>query len=520
MSSVDLLIIGGGYSGTSLLCAVLETLLGNNQISKASTISPREIRILMLDRKGDFGGGIAYGEKVAPEFLLIDRARNIDREDFLIWLRHNRSLWLSQLEEHGSKATMQWLKNHGQAINANFVEELHFPRVIFGDFVRAQLAQNVTQANASKRLSVELGTDEAITLEQDTDGHYRVQLKRLGLVTTRIVALASGLIPRTPKSEFEDCDGYVDDLYKFQLANLTDRIKNALLRQSSGNKTVLVMGSNNTAAEFIYFLGFTREVRSVLDKIVVVSPRGMLPALAEKTDLPPYTCVYLPQIPSEIVPTADNLIEALTREYKNAARLGYTVLDTVGHSLSSFRDALNCLSAAEKKKFVIKYGRPQQDLVRRIPQEYMAAIDKFKKREQLMLLKGEVIRLIKESDKQFTVKVKTTSGVLDMRTAVVVNCTGFGTISYNTDPLINNIRYPNGFLRANETDKGFILSPEFEAYPNLFVLGSLMTGFSLGNTHIWHLECIPRIKQLADSLAATIVQRLHKFGKDGRNVKS
>ena len=93
MNNIDLLIIGGGFSGTSLLCAVVEQVLSKIQISNCLASSRKKLSILMLDRLGDFGGGIAYSEKVAPEFLLIDRARNIDLENFISWLRHNRSVW-------------------------------------------------------------------------------------------------------------------------------------------------------------------------------------------------------------------------------------------------------------------------------------------------------------------------------------------------------------------------------------------------------------------------------------------
>jgi len=508
MTNVNLLIIGGGYSGTSLLNAIVEDILRQKANGPATAFRNGKLRILMVDRKGDFGGGLAYGEKVPPEFLLIDKAKHIDLEGFLIWLRQNKSTWLSRLEERGSEATKLWFNNYSTEISANHFEELHFPRVIFGDFARDGLKKLVQRANASERLEVELAIDEVTALEKVASGLFEAQLERSGSVTAQVVVLAPGFAPRVPKDELADCDGYVHDFYKFELEQIQHRIKRALSRQKTSDKTILILGSNNTAAEFIYFLGFSRELRSLFDKIIVASPRGVLPGLAKNTDKPPYICAYLPQIGRKFASTADYLIEALSEEYEHAASLGYTVLDTVSYSLQSFLQAFNSLPPAEKKRFVIKYGKRQQDLVRRVPPEYVAAVDDFKKINQLAFLKGRVTEVAQEPDKNFRVKVETGIGIYEIKAAVVANCSGFGTISNNVDPLITHISYPNGPLQANETDKGFVVSPEFETLPNLFVLGSLLTGFSLGHIHIWHLDSIPRIVQLANTLGLTIVQRL------------
>jgi hypothetical protein len=93
---------------------------------------------------------------------------------------------------------------------------------------------------------------------------------------------------------------------------------------------------------------------------------------------------------------------------------------------------------------------------------------------------------------------------------ILVDCTGFGVLSNTPDALLRQLSGPAGMLSANTTDRSFVLEPTFEAYPNLFVLGPLMTGFSDRDTHIWHLENIPRIRELAGRVGSLVAERLSR----------
>lgn len=58
----DILIVGGGLSGARLIQELTR--------EEMKPRPGRQIRILAIDKRGEFGGGIAYGEAVPLEFLL------------------------------------------------------------------------------------------------------------------------------------------------------------------------------------------------------------------------------------------------------------------------------------------------------------------------------------------------------------------------------------------------------------------------------------------------------------------
>jgi len=379
----DLLIIGGGLSGASLIQEL------TRQVPKPPP--GRQIRILAVEKSGEFGGGIAYGKALPLEYLLNDQLRIMGTKDFESWLVRTRSRWLTELKHHRSPATAQWLRNHHSEISVCDFSNLHIPRRVFGDFVREGLDQAIESAPRSG-FNIELKKGEVTEITPESDGFFRVKLKNSGLVRTSLIALTIGAPPRLRNTALSKFDGYIDDLYSGDLSHLTQGLKDLLARESVKNRRIVIMGGNTTAAEFIFFLRFSG-LASLVSEVIVTTPRGALPPAAEGTKLPPYDPSHLRKVSQMSNPTANDLYRALEFEHKNGASLGYSVLDIVDYTLLDFRKGLNALPNDEQLCWVNEYGHKQQELVLRGPSEYSMAADQLRRESKLVLEKGKVTEI-------------------------------------------------------------------------------------------------------------------------------
>ena len=83
-STCDLLIVGGGFSGSRLLVDLIARL------GLAGRAPSRAVEVTMIDRLGAFGGGVPYGPASDPAFLLIEPVASSTPPDFREWLRRHR----------------------------------------------------------------------------------------------------------------------------------------------------------------------------------------------------------------------------------------------------------------------------------------------------------------------------------------------------------------------------------------------------------------------------------------------
>ena len=497
---IDIMIIGGGLAGASLIQEL-------TRIVSDLDLGPH-VSILAVEKNGDFGGGLAYHKDVPLEFLLNDQVRITGCQDFEDWLVANQSSWLTELSEHRSHATQQWLRGHKHAISRCDFSDLHIPRRVFGDFVRAELDQ---ARDHIRRLgcNLELRHDEVTEIAHEGSDRFAVRLKHAGVVRPSIVVLAVGAAPRPRNTAFTDSDGYLDNFYSYDLCDMAIRLEGLLSNQPGAKRRILIKGGNATAAEFIFFLSFTPSLASLISELIVATPRGALLPSAAGTDSPPFVPSHLRKLSRRTNLTADALWLALESDFEYGADHGYTVLDNVDHTLEAFRESLNALPSNEQLRWVINYGDKQQDLVRRVPIEYFTAAQQFCRERKLRIERGKVTDITRTRGSLFSVQIATDDGPRKVTTPVIVDCTGFGSISSTSDPLLSHLRDPSGFsLSANPTDKGFKLESTFEASRNLFVLGPLMTGFSGPGTHIWHLQNIRRIRELAGRVSSLISDRI------------
>ena len=183
-------------------------------------------------------------------------------------------------------ATAQWPRNHHREISEGEFADLHIPRRVFGDFVRAGLDQALERA-PGLGCHIEFKKDEVTEIVRASTGLFRVRLKNSGLVHAPLVALTNGAPPRSRNTELSKFDGYIDDLYNKDLSDLAEVLKDVLARESEQDRRILIIGGNTTATEFIFFLRFSG-LESLVSEVIVATPRGCLPPTAEGTTSPSY----------------------------------------------------------------------------------------------------------------------------------------------------------------------------------------------------------------------------------------
>jgi uncharacterized NAD(P)/FAD-binding protein YdhS len=88
---------------------------------------------------------------------------------------------------------------------------------------------------------------------------------------------------------------------------------------------------------------------------------------------------------------------------------------------------------------------------------------------------------------------------------VVINCGGFEGLHVSSIPIINSLVH-HKLANINITGRGFEVNENFEAHPNLYVIGPLLGGNFNSLIHFWHVESAPRIFGLAEPLAEILVQ--------------
>jgi uncharacterized NAD(P)/FAD-binding protein YdhS len=155
---LDVVFVGGGFSATMTLVHLIRELSG-----------AAPLRIAMLDRDGEFGGGVPYGSLADPMFLLNENVATMNVSGLLDWLSVHRERWLGLLEAKHSPGVMNWLSINARALRAARANPasylpLHIPRCIFGLFVCEVLQATIADARKASVASVDLVRGDAITI--------------------------------------------------------------------------------------------------------------------------------------------------------------------------------------------------------------------------------------------------------------------------------------------------------------------------------------------------------------------
>lgn len=282
----DILIIGGGLSGTMLAVQLLRL--------------PGQRRILIIEPRAELGRGEAYSAVELGHTLNGNAARmSVDPDN-----PDDLTQWLTAHIAAGG-----WPESAEQNVP---VSELFPPRGLFGVYVQQRLAE-ARVAGARHGSTVEHVRAEVVDLQTDADS-VQLTLNDGQHLNGACAVLATGMFPaaRTPQKDSSGLNAAALDPWDV-----------AAMRQLDPQSTVLIIGSGLTMVDAVVSL----EQAGHRGPIDVFSRHGLLPHVRRQ---PPAWVDFLAQDPG--IRTPRQLLHELRRHCLDAIAQGIdwqAPLDTV-----------------------------------------------------------------------------------------------------------------------------------------------------------------------------------------------
>ena len=282
----DILIIGGGLSGTMLAVQLLRR--------------PGQRRILIIEPRAELGRGEAYSAVELGHTLNGNAARmSVDPDN-----PDDLTQWLTTHIAGGG-----WPESAEQKVP---VSELFPPRGLFGVYVQQRLAQ-ARLVGAQQGSTLEHVCAEVVDLQTAVDS-VQLTLNDGRRLSAAYAVLATGMFPaaRTPQKNSSGLNAAALDPWDV-----------AAMRQLDAQSTVLIIGSGLTMVDAVVSL----EQAGHRGPIEVFSRHGLLPHVRGQ---PPTWVDFLAEDPS--IRTPRQLLRELRRQCRDAIAQGIdwqAPLDTV-----------------------------------------------------------------------------------------------------------------------------------------------------------------------------------------------
>lgn len=282
----DILIVGGGLSGTMLAVQLLRL--------------PGRRKILVIEPRAELGRGEAYSAVELGHTLNGNAARmSVDPDD-----ADDLTRWLTQHIAGGG-----WPESDQQHVP---VSELFPPRGLFGVYVQQRLAE-AQQVGAQHGSTVEHVRAEVVDVQASNDS-VQLTLSDGQQLRGAYAVLATGMFPaaRTPQKDSSGLNAAALDPWDV-----------AAMRQLDPQSTVLIIGSGLTMVDAVVSL----EQAGHRGPIEVFSRHGLLPHVRRQ---PPAWADFLAEDHS--LRTPRQLLRELRRHCRDAIAQGIdwqAPLDTV-----------------------------------------------------------------------------------------------------------------------------------------------------------------------------------------------
>jgi uncharacterized NAD(P)/FAD-binding protein YdhS len=403
-------IVGAGFTGSLLAAHLARQARG-------------PLRIALIERRGEFGPGLAYSTKDAGHLLNV-RAGNMsafpdDPDHFIRWLA----------KRDGGKAA------HGSS-GLTFAT-----RRDYGAYV-AEVLDEATQNSAYAQVERIYG--EAVALTPVPDG-VRLQLDGLRYVDVRRAALCTGHLPPLPPPalglDVLNSSRYVPDPWDEQAFDSIDK-----------DARVIVLGSGLTMVDVV----LTLLSKGHRGDILALSRRGLVPSAHELVSPFDSSLAY-----GGFPATVRELLRALRRD---AARA-----EATGAGWRSAFDALRPyhhkiwrgLSLDEKRRF-LRHVRPYWDIHRhRMAPDAARRIAELQVEERLTVRAGRLAAASLTAD-GLTVTVRSRGGApaWSVEATALINCSGPSSDYYRArDPIVQAV-LEQGLARPDPLNLGLDVTPE------------------------------------------------------------
>ncbi len=434
-------VIGAGYSGVIFAMHMVKT-------------APYPVHVTLIERREAFGEGIAYSTH-HPQHLLNVRAAKMsaypdEPSHFIDWIRAEEHTWrqLDPAFEH-----------------TQFDENSFVPRMIFGAYIKDQLAHAHTIASANgHKLELQHHAVQDITLERNK---CRI-LFADGDMLADAAILTTGNLPtreaRYEKKLFHAPYRFARDMWNPPRQHILgpDTI--------APTKPIAIIGSGLTMVDAVISL---RE-KNVNVPIITFSRHGHLPSVHEH--YAPYPANWEMEKQPK---TTLALMRHIRKTTKKAVQAGYH-WQAVFDSLRSLSNPIwQTLPNAEKRKFFRHLFSLWNVHRHRMPPESAALLGEMHQSGQLQHIKASIIDAdVTQDGLLIAYHEKYVPGIQTMEVSYVINCTGsesdIGNLpssnllhrlvdrDYMTvSPLRSGIKQEHGRLTGEAMDHLFAVGPIF-----------------------------------------------------------
>lgn len=455
-TSMELLVIGGGFAGSAVSIQALKQGLSAS-------------RITIVEPRPELGRGIAYSSADEHHALNVPAGR--------------MSLFADEPNHF-----LSWLEKNGiTAAAADFVS-----RRIFGAYVCSILDHYLAMGRSNATTLVRLQAS-VNSIERGSDGIV-AKLNNGDIVQADRVIVATGnALPANPwlaaATEMTSIEGYVSDPWS----------KEAVIPPADDGDLIFI-GTGLTMADLV--LSYERS--GFRGRIRALSRHGLLP-LGHR----PASASHAGHAWKESPVTALGMLTAVRRNIEEAARNGIdwrVVLDSLRpHTQSIWR----AFSDREKARF-LRHLRTYWDIHRhRVPPQNEAALKRMLDSGQLSVVDVAVSSVERHKQQLVVSGVRrSTREKVVYRASKVVNCTGTSyDCSRTRNPLISNLiksglATPNKLglgLRCDE--RGALLDAQGKVSDSIFAIGGLRIG------ELWETTAVPELRVQAEQLARIMIAK-------------
>ncbi|RJF80677.1 hypothetical protein D3874_26630 [Oleomonas cavernae] len=336
-------IIGAGFTGAQLTLELLRR-------------APRGTTILLFERSGVFGPGLAYSTVHAGHLLNV-RAANMsaledDPSHFLRWL------WARDLPEQPASS----IPPSGHA----FV-----PRGIYGQYLAEALAE--AERDAHPRVVVERLSRQVVNIDETEDGVF-LRLAEGGEVAADLAVLATGNNPPA----WPGPDG-IEDVAPARL--IADPWDDSAIARIGPDDPVVILGTGLTTVDVVTLLG----QRGHRGQITAVSRRGLLSRVHEQT-----RSWKLIREPGSVPPTITAYARWVRGEVKQAAAEGIDWRSVIDALRPHTRGLWRSLPMVERRRF-LRHLRPWWDVHRhRMAPQVAAGIEQLTAAGTFRIVAGRI----------------------------------------------------------------------------------------------------------------------------------
>ncbi|WP_231443346.1 FAD/NAD(P)-binding protein [Brevibacterium zhoupengii] len=525
---VDIAVLGSGASGTHGLLRTISELRDR----RSSFDDP--IRITVIDRDEQFHSGIPYGHRSGRSSLLISALESFlpdrERSDFIDWLEARRPDMLDWAKDGRTPdsplATLMdrdWILRHEDAVRAGEWDDLYLPRRLYGQYLSELVERTFEEARGHVEVDfvhadVNEVTSEASggvhLRERDSDGGIRFELHAhslllaVGSPPVRNLAVSAAKHPST--DDLLDM-GLVADIHAPEIEHVIERIRGRLEALPVEKRTILLIGGNADALEFL--LASHRLRQETGARLFILSSRGRPhywhhDRPGERASTPILDRLFATAEAGTPLRARD-LHEAVRAEL-SAAMTQKNVNSTIAALIAAVGSSLRYMDDFELYSMATDHGVAISDLLRRAGGDSLDFLTAGINDGSITCIPGRFREAQVREDMLFAVvdqlpgAAPDPGGDADHGYAVIVNGTGFERVTDTRSPLLRQM-LGSGTVRASASRTGLSLDAKFQAAPGVFVLGPLIAGHHHGKAAYWHIESVARIIQLAGPVADSLV---------------